>query len=90
MEKVLDTIQTQVRPMHLVVKAHSLEQVFAGTNVNIITQGKCHLGAAIGNRVFTKQCVQDKVTIWTQELHQLADIATSQPHAAYTGFIHGL
>ncbi len=78
---------------HLVVKAHSLEkakQVFAGTNVNITTQGKRHLGAAIGNRDFTKQYVQDKVAIWTQELHQLAEVATSQPHAAYTGFIHGL
>ncbi len=43
---------------HLVVKAQYLEkatQLFAGTNVNITTQGKRHLGAAIGNRDFTVQ-----------------------------------
>ncbi len=28
--------------------------------------------------------------MWTQELNQLSEVATSQPHAAYAGFIHGL
>ncbi len=28
--------------------------------------------------------------MWTQEIHQLGEVATSQPHAAYAGFIHGL
>ncbi len=65
---------------HLVVKAQYLEkatQLFAGTNVNITTQGKRHLGAAIGNRDFTVQYVQDKVAMWTQELNQLSEVATS-------------
>jgi hypothetical protein len=34
--------------------------------------------------------VKEKVQIWTQEINQLADIAISQPHAAYAGFVHGL
>ena len=78
---------------HLVVKAQFLEkakQLFADTNVNITTQGKRHLGAAIGNRDFIEQYVKEKVKMWTQELHQLAEIATSQPHAAYASFTHGL
>ena len=75
---------------YLVVKAQFLEEakhLFAGTNVNITTQGKRHLVAAIGSR---DQYVQEKVKMWIQEIHRLAEIATSQPHAAYAGFVHSL
>ena len=78
---------------HLVVKPQFLEkaqQLFEGTNVNITTQGKRHLGAAIGSRDFVEHYVRKKVKMWTQEIHSLAEIATSQPHAAYAGFVHGL
>ena len=78
---------------HLVVKAEFLEkakELFAGTNVNITTQGKRHLGAAIGSMDFTEYYVKEKVRTWIQEIHQLAEIAASQPHAAYAGFVHGL
>ena len=77
---------------HLIVKAQFLEkakQLFAGTNVNITTEGKRHLRAAIGSRAYTEHYVQKKV-MWTQEINQLANIATSQPHAAYAAFTHGL
>lgn len=66
------------------------KQLFEGTNVNITVQGKRHLGAAIGSREYTERYVGDKVKMWTQEVLQLADIATSQPHAAYAAFVHGL
>ena len=78
---------------HLIVKEQCLEnakQQFAGTNVNITVEGKRHLGAAIGARKYTEQYVIDKVRTWTMEVNQLADIATSQPHAAYAAFVHGL
>ena len=78
---------------HLVVKAQFLEkakELFAGTNVNITTQGKRHLGAAIGSKNFTEYYVKVKVKTWIQELKQLSEIATSEPHAAYAGFVHGL
>ena len=53
-------------------------------------QGKRHLGAAIGSREYTEQFVGDKVKAWTQEVLLLAEIAPSQPHAAYAAFVHGL
>ena len=65
---------------HLIVKAQFLEkakQMFAGTNVNITTEGKRHLGAAIGSRAYTEHYVQKKVNMWTQEINQLAKIATA-------------
>ena len=78
---------------HLIVKEQFLDEarrLFEGTNVNITVHGKRHLGAAIGSREYTEQYVGDKVKVWTQELLQLAEIATSQPHAAYAAFVHGL
>ena len=78
---------------HFIVKEQFLEnakQQCAGTNVNITVQGKRHLGAAIGARKNTEQYVSDKLRTWTLEVNQLADIATSQPHAAYATFVHGL
>ena len=92
-ERALDTIRMQARPTYLVVEAQFLEEakhLFTGTNVNITTQGKHHLGAAIGSRDYTEQYVREKVKMWIQEIHRLAEIATSQPHAAYAFFIHGL
>ena len=65
------------------------KQQFAGTNVNITVRGKRHLGAVIGERKYTEQYVSDKVRTWTMQVKQLADIATSQPHAAYAAFVHG-
>ena len=81
------------RKTHLIVKEQFLDEarrLFEGTNVNIAVHGKRHLGAAIGSREYTEQYVGDKVKVWTQELLQLAEIATSQPHAAYAAFVHGL
>ena len=78
---------------HLIVKEQFLDEarrLFEGTNVNITVHGKRHLGAAIGSREYTEQYVGDKVKAWTQELLQLAENATSQPHAAYAAFVHGL
>ena len=78
---------------HLIVKEQFLDEarrLFEGTNVNITVHGKRHLGAAIGSREYTEQYVGDKVKVWTRELLQLAEIATSQPHAACAAFVHGL
>ena len=78
---------------HLIVKKQFFDKVkhlFEGTNVNITVQGKRHLGAAAGSREYTEQYVGDKVKTWTQEVLLLAEIATSQPHPAYSAFVHGL
>ena len=51
-------------------------ELFQGIDVQITTEGKRHLGAALGSRTF----VETYVTGMVQE--QLAAIASSQLHAA--------
>ena len=75
-----------VKPEHI-VKAREL---FADTDVNITTEGKRHLGAAIGTRDFIESYVAGKVKKWVEEIHQLSEIAQTQPHAAYCAYTHGL
>ena len=65
-------------------------QHFKETGVSITVEGKRHLGAAIGKQIFIESYVQRKVSKWVGEIESLSSIATSQPHAAYTAFTHGL
>ena len=46
--------------------------------------------AAIGTRTFVEEYVTQKAIEWTKELERLSSIAISQPHAAYSAFIHGI
>ena len=78
---------------HLVVKPEHIvkaRELFADTDVNITTEGKRHLGAAIGTRDFIESYVAGKVKKWVEEIHQLSEIAQTQPHAAYCAYTHGL
>ena len=68
----------------------SASQAFADTGVNVTSEGKRHLGAAIGSHSFTVQYVSRKVQEWSEEVQRLAHVAISQPHAAYAAFTHGL
>ena len=77
---------------YLVVKEEHKEnatQAFADTGIQITTEGKHHLGAAIGSHSFTKEYVGRKVHEWTEEVKYLAHVAIPQPHAAYAAFING-
>ena len=38
----------------------------------------------------TEEYVRKKVETWTNEIKRLAQVATSQPHAAFAAFTHGL
>ena len=70
----------------LVVKeAHytSALSAFHGTNLNITTTGKPHLGAPLGTQSFVTQYVKDKIDNWVNNVIALSHIATTQPHAAY-------
>jgi len=78
---------------HLIVKEQFLQkanEVFAGTGINVTTNGQRHLGAAIGKRSSVEEYVKMKVSQWTTEVRQLADIAKTQPQAAYSAYVHGL
>ena len=77
----------------LITKEHHLpaaQSCFSGTGVNITHEGRPHLGAAIGTQEYTESFVQSKVEKWNTELKSLAKIASTQPHAAYSAFTHGL
>ena len=63
--------------------------LFQQTNINITCEGKRHLGAAIGSREFHKEYAEKKINNWCSEIEQLANIAKTQPQAAYAAFIHG-
>ena len=77
----------------LVVKPEKLKEandVFAGTGINITTEGRKHLGAALGQRSYLKEYVGSKVKEWISEVTLLAEFATSQPQACYAAFTFGL
>ena len=54
--------------------------------INNATNGKCHLGAAIGSNEFRVEYVTEKVDEWIDELVILSIYAKSQPQAAYAAF----
>ena len=58
--------------------------LFANSSIKITTCGKRHLGAALGSEEFKKEYITEKVEQWCSEIDQLATIAESQPHAAYS------
>ena len=78
---------------YIVVKEEyetSAIQAFADTGIHVTSQGKRHLGAAVGSKTFTEEYVNGKVQAWTKEIKRLAEVAISQPHAAYAAFTLGL
>ena len=68
---------------------HLAKEIFHGTNINTTITGKRHLGAALGSEEFTAAYIKDKVSIWCDEINNLAKIAETQPHAAYSAYTHG-
>ena len=63
--------------------------LFNDSKVNITTEGKRHVGAAIGRSEFRTTYVTKNVNEWCEELKTLSNFAKSQPQAAYTAFCFG-
>ena len=77
----------------LVVKPEHLAEakvIFANSGVQITSEGRRHLGAALGTKSFTEAFVTKRVQDWVQEIDTLSSIALSQPHAAFAALTHGL
>ena len=77
---------------YVIVKDKNFEQaknMFSGTNINVTSAGKRHLGAVIGSQDYKDEYVNDLVASWKGELQTLAKIAQIQPQAAYSAYIHG-
>ena len=55
--------------------------MFAGSGINITTEGRKHLGAALGSRSYLEQYVGGKVEDWVGEVTRSAEFARSQPQA---------
>ena len=64
--------------------------MFAGTGINNTTEGRKHLGAALGSRSYLEQYEVGKVEDWVGEMTWLAEFARSQPQASYAAFTFGL
>ena len=78
----------------LPVIKHGLEEeakaMFGNTDVNITSNGRPQLGAAVGSEEFTREYVKSEVNEWSSTISLLSEIAQSQPHAAYAALTHGL
>ena len=66
------------------------EPTVSNTGVNVTTDGRPYLGAALGTQEYIASQVESKVSEWTANLQCLANIAESQPHAAFSALTHGL
>ena len=66
------------------------EQVFAGTGLQITTQGQRHLGAVIGSEEYKDDYVTKQVEKWIGELEMLGEVAKIDPHVAYCAYVFGL
>ena len=63
--------------------------MFSDSKVNIRTEGKRHLDAAISSDEFRIKYVTEKVNEWCEELKPLPNFAKSQSQALYTAFCFG-
>ena len=63
---------------------------FAGTGVSVTSEDRPYLGAAVGSAEYVENYVKSKVSSWQSSVCNLATIATTQPHAAYSALTHGL
>ena len=59
------------------------------SNIKLTCEGKRQLGAAIGTDEFKITYVNEKLEEWYKGMKNLLKLAKSQPHAAFSDFIHG-
>ena len=71
-------------------KERPAKEIFSETTINITTEGRKHLGAALGSRDFFEEYVDEKVEEWVAQVTRLAEFATTQPQSSYAAFVFGL
>ena len=77
---------------YLVVKGQYLKnavKIFRGSEVKITTEGKKHLGTAIGIEDFKTSYVKSLVDNRIDQLKILSKSAESEPRSAYSAFVGG-
>ena len=63
--------------------------MFYDTSIRYTTEGKRHLGAAIGSDDFRTVYATENIKEWCNEMEILSEYAKSQPQSAYAAFIYG-
>jgi len=71
-------------------KERPAKEIFRETTINITIEGRKHLGAVLGSRVFFEEYVGEKVEEWVAQVTRLAEFATTQPQSSYAAFVFGL
>ena len=74
----------------IIEKERPAKEIFSETTINITTEGRKHLGAALGSREFFEEYVDEKVEEWVAQVTSLAEFATTQPQSSYAAFVFGL
>ena len=71
-------------------KEQAAKEIFSETAINITTEVRKHLGAALDSRDFLEENVGEKVEEWVAQVARLAEFATTQPQSSYAAFVFGL
>ena len=66
------------------------EATFADAKVQIMSEGRPHLGVPISSSTYINQFVARRVQQWSKDIRPLSEICSSQPYAAYTALTHDL
>ncbi len=77
----------------IVKKPEDLEMskaVFAGSGVQVTSEGERHLGAVLGSDSFKAEYVSKKVLSWVKDIKDLSDIAKEEPQIAFSAYTKGL
>ena len=64
--------------------------LFSDTDIQVSTEGHRYLGASLGSKSFIGSYITAKVSEWSAEIYKLAELANTQPQAAYGAFTQGL
>ena len=65
-------------------------RIFSGTGIRIVTGAAKYLGFFVGESGAVADGVRQRLSQWTKEVNQLADVAKTEPHAASVAVAHGL
>ena len=77
----------------LIIKEECIEianETFQDYHIKITIDGHCHLGAVVRSNENKEEFVITKVSEWVKQLEILINFKCTKPHAASSGFIHGL
>ena len=78
---------------HVILKSPELQErarEMFGPHVKITTEGKRHIGAALGTEDFKASYIRSKVEKWVKDVEELVEIAKEEPQAALCAFNTGL